>query len=106
MNSIGSQSIPGERRTAAVHFSATTFYRVAAPPQGVLQPERNRAAVASISRRAIDNDGGMSGNASGANQRTSAISRPSGRRSPPAYSAVKAIINECGNAHDWLAKSV
>ena len=24
--------------------------------------------------------------------------------SPPAYSAVYAIISECGNAHDWLAK--
>jgi hypothetical protein len=26
------------------------------------------------------------------------------RISPPAYSAVYAIMSECGNAQDWLAK--
>ena len=60
--------------------------------------------MASISRRAIDTLGGSFGTASNANQRASAISLSSGRSSPPAYSAVNAIISECGKAHDWLAK--
>ena len=60
--------------------------------------------VASISRRAIDTLDGNAGTASQGNQRASAISVASGCKSPPAYSAVNAIISECGNAHDWLAK--
>jgi hypothetical protein len=64
----------------------------------------SRATVASISRREMEIDGGSLGTASHENHRASAISVSSGLSSPPAYSAVYAIISECGNAHDWLEK--
>ncbi|CPP20154.1 Uncharacterised protein [Bordetella pertussis] len=48
---------------------------------------------------------GMSGKGSpGPNQRASVISSSWTRRSPPAYSAVKAIISEWGKGQDWLPK--
>ena len=74
--------------------------------QGRTGIEASRATVVSISRRAIETLGGSFGTASGANHCASAISMPSGLRSPPAYSAVNAIISECGNDHDWLPKYV
>ena len=47
---------------------------------------------------------GSLGSSSKSNQRASSISTPSGVISPPAYSAVKATISECGNGHGWLPK--
>jgi hypothetical protein len=52
----------------------------------------------------IEIDGGRFGTAFHGNQRASAISVSSGFNSPPAYSAVYAIIREWGKAHDWLEK--
>ena len=76
---------------------------LAARRTAAMRQARSRATVASISRRAIDTR---------RRQRRQRVERePAGvvdlrrRRaaaSPPAYSAVYAIISECGNAHDWL----
>ena len=58
-----------------------------------------------MSAREIDCRGESSGSGSpGPYQRASAISEGSQRMSPPAYSAVKAILSECGNGQDWLPK--
>jgi hypothetical protein len=63
-----------------------------------------RATVPSMSARAIDSLGGSCGSASSENQRASASSAGSCRSSPPAYSAVNAIISELGNGQLWLPK--
>ena len=62
------------------------------------------ATVASISLREMLTVDGSCGSALSGNHFASAISASHGRMSPPAYSAVKAIISECGNGQDWLAK--
>src|SRR5215469_819 len=62
------------------------------------------AMVASISLREMLTGEGSCGSASSVNHFASAISSSQGLISPPAYSALYAIISECGNAHDWLAK--
>src|SRR4029079_15844367 len=72
--------------------------------QPLVASEARRATVASISRRDMEMEGGSAGTSFHANHRASAISVASGRISPPAYSAVYAIMSEGGNAHAWLLR--
>src|SRR5690625_6863166 len=58
----------------------------------------------STSARAILSGAGSFGSESGRNQPASSNSRGSISISPPAYSAVKAIINEFGKGQGWLLK--
>src|SRR5262249_54442572 len=61
-----------------------------------------RGRFASMRAREMDCWGERVGNVSpGPNQRASTISWSTSVISPPAYSAVKAIMSECGNGHDW-----
>ena len=62
------------------------------------------ADAAGIARELIDPTRGTSGSSVGRYQPASTISLPSISISPPAYSAVKATINESGNGHGWLPK--
>ena len=57
-----------------------------------------------MSRRAMLRGGGMRGSRSTPNQPASAISWPSTRISPPAYSAVKPTMSERPKGQGWLPK--